>query len=44
MIRVFEPDIGLRDKFSVLKALNSNQISGTSDYIKDFENLVDEYH
>jgi len=42
MIRVFEPDIGLRDKFSVLKALNSNQISGTSDYIKDFENLVKE--
>ena len=37
MISVFSPKLSLSDKFYVLKALLSNQISGTSPIIRQFE-------
>jgi perosamine synthetase len=42
MIRVFEPDITFRDKFSILKTLNKKQISGSGDSVYVFENLIKE--
>ena len=44
MIRVFEPKLTLSDKFSVLKSLLSNNISGTSPTVADFESdLADNF-
>ena len=47
MIRVFEPHITLKDKFSVIKTLFKNNISGTSPVVSEFEELssknVDQY-
>lgn len=37
MIRVFEPKLSFRDKFSVLKAVSQNEISGSSKYVNKFE-------
>ena len=37
MIRVFEPRLTLSDKFSVLRSLFSNNISGTSPVVETFE-------
>ena len=37
MIKVFEPNLTIKDKFSVLKALSKNNISGTSPIIQEFE-------
>ncbi len=37
MIRVFEPELSLHDKFSVLKTLRKNYISGTSPVVEEFE-------
>ena len=39
MIRVFEPHITLKDKFSVIKTLFKNNISGTSPVVSEFEEL-----
>ena len=39
MIRVFEPRITLKDKFSVIKTLFKNNISGTSPVVSEFEEL-----
>ena len=41
MIQVFQPNISLKDKISVLKSLSMNQISGTSPVIKEFEEWVE---
>jgi perosamine synthetase len=38
MIRVFEPSLTWKDKISVLKDLNKNNISGQSPSVKQFEN------
>ena len=40
MIRVFEPRITLKDKFSVIKTLFKNNISGTSPVVSEFEELA----
>ena len=37
MIRVFEPKLSIKDKFSVLKAVSQNEISGSSKYVNKFE-------
>ncbi len=37
MIRVFEPELTIKDKISVLKSLRKNYISGTSPVVQDFE-------
>ena len=37
MIRVFEPELTLKDKLSVLKTLRKNYISGTSPVVNEFE-------
>ena len=39
MIRVFEPHITLKDKFSVIKTLFKNNISGTSPVVSEFEEV-----
>ncbi len=39
MIRVFEPQVTLKDKFSVIKTLFKNNISGTSPVVSEFEEL-----
>ena len=41
-IQVFEPTINLKDKVSVLGALNKKYISGTSPIIKKFEENLEE--
>ena len=44
MIRVFEPRLTLSDKFSVLRSVFSNNISGTSPTVADFESdLADNF-
>ena len=40
MIKVFEPNLTIKDKFSVLKALSKNNISGTSPIIQEFEEEI----
>tara|TARA_B110000003_G_C16619924_1_gene522749 strand:- start:601 stop:1719 length:1119 start_codon:yes stop_codon:yes gene_type:complete len=40
MIQVFQPNISLKDKISVLKSLSMNQISGTSPVVKEFEEKI----
>ena len=37
-LSVFEPTVTLKDKISVLNALNKKYISGTSPIIREFEN------
>ena len=37
MINVFEPRLSVKDKISVLKTLNKNNISGTSPTVNEFE-------
>ena len=37
MYSVFEPRLSARDKYSVVKALFNNNISGTSPIINEFE-------
>ncbi len=37
MIHVFQPNLTLKDKFSVLKTMSQNNISGTSPTIRKFE-------
>ena len=37
LIRVFEPRTTIRDKYSVLKTLIKNNISGTSPIVQEFE-------
>ena len=37
MIKVFEPKIKLNEKYQVLKSLTKNEISGTSNIIREFE-------
>jgi perosamine synthetase len=39
LIRVFEPQVTLKDKFSVIKTLFKNNISGTSPVVSEFEEL-----
>ena len=44
MIRVFEPRLTLSDKFSVLRSVFRNNISGTSPTVADFESdLADNF-
>ncbi len=43
MIRVFEPKLSLKDKFFVYKSLAKNEISGTSKYVKKFEDNFASY-
>ena len=40
MIQVFQPNLTLKDKLAVYRALLKNNISGTSPIIKDFENQI----
>jgi len=40
LIRVFEPQVTLKDKFSVIKTLFKNNISGTSPVVSEFEELA----
>ena len=42
MIRVFEPRISVNDKFSVLSALYKSEISGNSNFVKNFEERLSE--
>ena len=42
MIKVFEPNLSLRDKLSVLKTMQNSFISGTSPIIKEFEEALAE--
>lgn len=42
MIRVFEPRLKVNDKISVLKALYKSEISGNSNYVKNFEEKLSE--
>ena len=34
---MFEPKLSIRDKFSVLKSVSQNEISGSSKYVREFE-------
>jgi len=43
MIKVFEPNITIKDKISVFKALSKNNISGTSPIIQEFEKDCAQY-
>ena len=40
-LSVFEPTVTLKDKISVLNALNKKYISGTSPIIREFENSLE---
>ena len=40
-LSVFEPTVTLKDKMSVLSALNKKYISGTSPIIREFENRLE---
>ena len=40
MIRVFSPKLTYKDKISVLRALLKNEISGSSNEVKNFESLL----
>ena len=40
MIKVFEPKLSFFDKYEILKAVQKNNISGTSPIINEFENLL----
>jgi len=40
-LSVFEPTVTLKDKISVLSALNKKYISGTSPIIREFENRLE---
>jgi len=43
LIRVFEPRLSFADKYTVFKAISKNQISGTSTYVKEFEDKFANY-